>query len=303
MPGGQIRLRTIVSLMRRPMTSRPLSLSLEAAWTRCQSPPAENRPLPPLPSQGRPLCLAAPAKFRTWRRLGRPRVSCGSRLCPPPCSSSMCVFFVVGTASEIQRGPKNFHRIEKPVAKWIFAEKILLPVHGTCLNEGEVTPRTLFRAVCDQWLYVREGPTRSGISKQLVLQRRGETERREPPFRKLRKSETREKHWSDTGFVCESIRRGVPELPLGAGLLRGPRRAALAEAAWPSLSCRAQPGQAGGLAVQRPPKHHPSRCGPRQGRKGDRGGAERGHPCVFTSPGDTPLALRRRRKCSRRRRH
>lgn len=61
MPGGQIRLRTIVSLMRRPMTSRPLSLSLEAAWTRCQSPPAENRPLPPLPSQGRPLCLAAPA--------------------------------------------------------------------------------------------------------------------------------------------------------------------------------------------------------------------------------------------------
>lgn len=61
MPGGQIRLRTIVSLMRRPMTSRPLSLSLEAAWTRCQSPLAENRPLPPLPSQGRPLCLAAPA--------------------------------------------------------------------------------------------------------------------------------------------------------------------------------------------------------------------------------------------------
>lgn len=201
------------------------------------------------------------------------------------------MFFVVGTASEIQRGPKNFHRIEKPVAKWIFAEKIFLPVHGTCLNEG------------DQWLYVREGPTRRGISKQLVLQRRGETERREPPFRKLRKSETREKHWSDTGFVCESIRRGVPELPLGAGLLRGPRLAALAEAAWPSLSCRAQPGQAGGLAVQRPSKHHPSRCGPRQGRKGDRGGAERGHPCVFTSPGDTPLALRRRRKCTRRRRH
>lgn len=61
MPGGQIRLRTIVSLMRRPMTSRPLSLSLEAAWTRCQSPPAENRLLPPLPSPGRPLCLAAPA--------------------------------------------------------------------------------------------------------------------------------------------------------------------------------------------------------------------------------------------------
>lgn len=152
----------------------------------------------------------------------------------------MCVFFVVGTASEIQRGPKNFHRIEKPVAKWIFAEKILLPVHGTCLNEG------------DQWLYVREGPTRRGISKQLVLQRRGETERREPPFRKLRKSETREKHWSDTGFVCESIRRGVPELPLGAGLLRGLRLAALAFAVVP---CAAGTGgrPRGPAAIQAPP--------------------------------------------------
>lgn len=86
----------------------PLSLSLEAAWTRCQSPPAENRP--PRPSRPRGALSASPLPRNSARGgVWGVHVSHAVHVCARPRVRAPCVCSLwLGRRLKYNEGPKIF---------------------------------------------------------------------------------------------------------------------------------------------------------------------------------------------------